>query len=61
MANNLESRLATLEQTHRRARPMLVIALRPEQEGKPTPEQAAQITKGEKQGREVKLINYRIV
>jgi len=57
----IKDRITALEQTQRKARPMLVIALRPEQEGKPTPEQAGQIAMAEKLGREVKLINYRIV
>jgi hypothetical protein len=40
---------------------MLVIALRPEQEGKPTPEQAGQIAMAEKLGREVLTINYCVI
>ena len=55
----IESRLATLEQTQRKARPALVIFLRAEQEGQPTEAQAQQITLAERQGREVKQIIFR--
>lgn len=52
----IEQRLAALEQATDTA-PMLVIFLRSEQDGEPTPEQAAQITFAEKQGRKVLVIN----
>lgn len=55
----IESRLATLEQTQRKARPALVIFLRAEQESEPTPEQHEQIAQAEKQGRKVELIIFR--
>lgn len=54
----LENRLATLEQTQRKARPALVIFLRAEQEGRPTEAQAEQIAQAEKQGRKVELIIF---
>lgn len=57
----IESRLATLEQTQRKARPALIIFLRAEQEGEPTPSQREQIAQAEKQGREVELIIFRRV
>jgi len=57
----LNDRLLKLEQVQRKARPLLVIALRPEQEGEPTPEQAAQIEQAKREGRPVKVIRYRIV
>lgn len=55
----IESRLATLEQAQRKARPALVIFLRAEQEGEPTPAQRKQIAQAEKQGRKVKQIIFR--
>ncbi len=55
----LQNRLATLEQTQRKARPALVIFLRAEQVGEPTPAQREQIAQAEKQGREVKQIIFR--
>ena len=57
----ISARLAALEQTQRKARPLLVIVLRPEQEGEPTPEQAAQIEQAKREGRPVKVIRYSIV
>lgn len=56
---NLRTRLTALEQTHRHARPPLVMVYRAEQEGRPTEAQAAQIEHAEKQGREVKTISIR--
>lgn len=49
---NIESRLATLEQLQRNARPALVIFSRL---GRQSPEQAAQIEQAELEGREVKI------
>ena len=56
-----ENRLLALElaQTQRKARPALVIFLRAEQEGEPTPSQREQIAQAEKQGRKVKRIIFR--
>ena len=48
----LESRLAALEQTQRKARRQLVILI----SDKPTPEQAAQIEQAEREGRPVLTI-----
>ncbi|MDO9011198.1 MAG: hypothetical protein Q7U78_05250 [Gallionella sp.] len=56
---NLQTRLTALEQTQRRTRPALIIFLRAEQEGEPTPAQHEQIAQAEKQGREVELIIFR--
>ncbi len=54
----LESRLATLEQVQRKARPELVLIYGTEQEGEPTPEQAEQIALAERQGRGVRVIRF---
>lgn len=54
----LSSRLATLEQLQRNARPALVIFCRL---GQQSPEQAAQIDAAELEGREVKIISTRII
>lgn len=55
----IESRLATLEQIQRKARPALYIFLRAEQEGEPTPAQREQIDQAEKQGRKVELVIFK--
>lgn len=54
----LNDRLLILEQVQRKTRPELVLFYRVEQEGKPTPEQAAQIAQAEKQGRPVNVIRF---
>lgn len=59
MANNLEGRLEKLEQSQRKARPALIIFLRAEQEGDPTPAQRELIAQAGKQAREVKVIIFR--
>lgn len=55
----IRDRLSTLEQVQRRTRPPLIIFLRAEQEGEPTPAQREQIAQAERQGREVKQIIFR--
>lgn len=54
----LSSRLATLEQLQRNARPALVIFCRL---GHQSPEQAARIEQAEREGREVKIIYTRVI
>ena len=54
----IETRLLALEQHKRASRPELVLFYLCEQEGEPTPEQAAQIALAEKQGRGVKVIRF---
>lgn len=54
----LSSRLATLEQLQRNARPALVIFCRL---GQQSPEQAARIEQAELEGREVKIIYTRVI
>jgi len=55
----IENRLATLETAQRRTLPALVIFLRTEQEGEPTPAQREQIAQAERTGRKVKQIIFR--
>lgn len=54
----LSSRLATLEQLQRNARPALVIFSRL---GQQSPEQAARIEQAEREGREVRIIYTRVI
>jgi len=55
---SLNARLLALEQHNRASRPALLLFYLCEQEGIPTPEQAAQITQAEKQGRLVNVIRF---
>ena len=56
---SLDARLLALEQRNRTSRPAaLLLFYLCEQEGIPTPEQAAQIAQAEKQGRPVKVIRF---
>lgn len=61
MGNNLEHRIIVLERAQRTTRfmPFLAIVLRPEQNGEPTEEQAAQIAVAQKEGRQV--IRYCVI
>lgn len=52
----IRDRLSTLEQVQRRTRPPLIIFLRAEQEGEPTPEQATEIAQAERMGGIVRII-----
>lgn len=55
---SLDARLLALEQHNRTSRPALLLFYLCEQEGIPTPEQAAQIAQAEKQGRPVNVIRF---
>lgn len=55
---NLDTRLLALEQHNRASRPALLLFYQCEQEGIPSPEQAAQIAQAEKQGRPVHVIRF---
>ncbi len=55
---NLDARLLALEQHNRASCPALLLLYLCEQEGIPTPEQAAQIEQAEKQGHPVNVIRF---